>query len=68
MVNTNKSTILRINIFIFSFSSLTKLKLLDLSKNLFSCGLPDVFGDLISLEKLYLTGDGDTKLTCLPAR
>jgi len=46
-------------------SKLTNLKILDMSSNDFSAGLPDIVSSLLSLEKLELT---HCKLQTLPKR
>ena len=48
-----------------SFSKLTELKVLNLSDNNFSDGLPDVIGQLTSLNTLNLK---KCKLSTLPVR
>jgi len=49
----------------YSISKLTNLKVLDMSINDFSAGLPDIFSSLLSLENLELI---HCKLQTLPKR
>jgi len=49
----------------YSISQLTNLKVLEMSFNDFSAGLPDIISSLLSLEKLELTY---CKLQTLPKR
>jgi len=49
----------------YSVSKLTDLKVLDMSDNDFSAGLPDIFSSLLSLEELELR---KCKLQTLPKR
>jgi len=49
----------------YSISMLTNLKVLNMSGNNFSAGLPDIFSSLLSLEKLKLKW---SELQTLPKR